>query len=67
MQHRQVYSVEAAAIALRNRNEAELRLEPAEKELARLGAEEIRLRKALAGEAFTDPEPGLSSVPGGMR
>jgi hypothetical protein len=54
---------EAAAIAVRERNEAAERLRPAEEKLARLGTVEIRIRKELAGEAFLDPEFGLSSAP----
>lgn len=54
---------EWAASALREREEVRLRLEPAEKELARLGGEEIRLRKTIAGEAFLDPEYGLVTTP----
>jgi chromosome segregation ATPase len=51
---------QAAVEALQLRNDAQARLEPAEKELARLGAEETRLRKTIAGEAYVDVETGLS-------
>jgi hypothetical protein len=57
---------EAAAIAVRERNEAAEKLRPAEEELARLGTEEIRLRAEISGEAFVDPEFGLE-VPAGAR
>jgi len=56
----------AAVEALQARNEARERLSPAEGKLAELGATEIRLRKEIAGEAYHDPELGLSSVPSGM-
>jgi hypothetical protein len=57
---RVVEANEAAAIAVRERNEAAERRRPAEEELARLGTEEIRLRAEISGESFVDPEFGLS-------
>lgn len=47
------------AEAVAHRNDIAAKLELATVELERLGAEEIRLRKKLSGEAFVDPELGL--------
>lgn len=55
---------EAVAAAVQARNLKEIEWNQAQKELARLAAEEMRLRKRLAGESFTDPEFGLE-VPAG--
>lgn len=54
-----------AATALNERNKALLAIEPAEALMNKLAADELRLRKAISGEAFVDPELGLSSTPSG--
>jgi chromosome segregation ATPase len=50
---------DAFATAVNYRNTVVGKLQEAQAELEKLGAEEIRLRKRLAGESFTDPELGL--------
>lgn len=46
---------------LQERNQAADALNQARKELAELHVEDIRLRKALSGESFVDPELGLTA------
>jgi chromosome segregation ATPase len=48
------------AEAVMVRNEVMSKFEQAKAQLEKIGAEEIRLRKRLAGEAFVDPELGLT-------
>lgn len=54
---------EKAVIALQIRNQAQARLEEANKEMNRVGHEERRLAAEISGQPYTDPEFGLSSVP----
>jgi chromosome segregation ATPase len=54
-----------AVTALNERNDAMRRVEPATRELERLGNEEIRLKHQLDGGEFYDAELGLSNRPSG--
>lgn len=55
---------ERCAELLQERNQAADALAESQKELERLGNEEIRLRKSIAGEAYIDPEFGLDVLAG---
>jgi predicted nucleic acid-binding Zn-ribbon protein len=48
-----------AAEAMTERNEIRLKTQAAQKELQKIGIEEVRLRKSKSGQPFTDPEYGL--------
>jgi hypothetical protein len=54
-----------AAEAVAERNRLHFQVEPAQRQLAKLADEEIRLRNELAGKSYYDPELGLSSKPAG--
>jgi hypothetical protein len=59
-------AVEKEAAALRERNEANDRIVAATKVLNTIASEEIRIRAALRGEVYVDPEIGLSSASGAL-
>lgn len=53
---------DAFAAAVNYRNSVVSKLQETQAELEKIGAEEIRLKKRLAGESFVDPELGLQSA-----
>jgi hypothetical protein len=68
VQQRVTQMNQAAAKGMQARNQAYERLQPAIEEMNRLGHEELRVGKELAGETYIDPEFGLTSPPsGGIR